>query len=165
MLTCITHVYTRFHEVCRLTSPMYIFELLDLSMSTYIKHYLCWHISNIFYADIHHPWVQLKSFIQVCWLGSWSMLTYITQWYIWIALSKYVNIIFCSWNPQVCWYTSPNARSYKVCWLASPMCILYFMDYADLHHPVIWGLIQVCKLIWNILFWSWNHVNFMKYIT
>ena len=89
------------------------------------------------YADIHHPWVQLKSFIQVCWLGSWSMLTYITQWYIWIALSKYVNIIFCSWNPQVCWHTSPNARSYKVCWLASPMCIIYFMDYADLHHPVI----------------------------
>ena len=160
MLTCITHVYTRFHEVCRLTSPMYIFELLDLSMSTYIKHYLCWHISNIFYADIcTSPMGTIK--ILYSSMLTWIM-KYADQWYIWIALSKYVNIIFC---PQVCWYTSPNARSYKVCWLASPMCILYFMDYADLHHPVIWGLIQVCKLIWNILFWSWNHVNFMKYIT
>ena len=70
MLTCITHVFSIFHEVCWLTSPMDIFELPDLNMSTHINHYLCWHISNIIYADIHHPWVQLEWFIQVCWLAS-----------------------------------------------------------------------------------------------
>ena len=116
MLTCITHVYTRFHEVCRLTSPMDIFELLDLSMSTYIKHYLCWHISNIFYADIHHPWVQLKSFIQVCWLGSWSML---------------ISDIFELPYPSM----STLSFVLKYADIHHPM--LDLIKYADLHHPCV----------------------------
>ena len=116
MLTCITHVYTRFHEVCRLTSPMYIFELLDLSMSTYIKHYLCWHISNIFYADIHHPWVQLKSSIQVCWLGSWSML---------------ISDIFELPYPSM----STLSFVLKYADIHHPM--LDLIKYADLHHPCV----------------------------
>ncbi len=119
MLTCITHVYSIFHEVCWLTSPMDIFELPDLNMSTHINHYLCWHISSIIYADIHHPWVQLECFIQVfrpsspmwnldlikyadlhhpcIYKISWSMPTYITHGYIWIAWFKY----------DLCWLTSP----------------------------------------------------------
>ena len=119
MLTCITHVYTRFHEVCRLTSPMDIFELLDLSMSTYIKHYLCWHISNIFYADIHHPWVQLKSSIQVCWLGSWSML--ISD----IFELPYPSMSTLSFVVGILKYAD----------IHHPM--LDLIKYADLHHPCV----------------------------
>ena len=148
---------------------------------TYINHYLCWHISSIIYADIHHPWVQLECFIQVCWLASpkwnldlikyadlhhpcifyisWSMLTYITHGYIWIAWFKYVNTyqslsLLTYIKHNLCWHTSPMGtirmiyssmltcinHIYSlslVCWLSSPMYILDFKKYADLHHPWI----------------------------
>ena len=131
---------------------------------TYINHYLCWHISSIIYADIHHPWVQLECFIQVCWLASakwnldlikyadlhhppcifyisWSMPTYITHGYIWIAwfkydfsmrdlsMSTYINHYLC-WGISNIIYADLHHPSVqlecfiRVCWLASPMCNL-----------------------------------------
>ena len=82
-------------EVCWHTSPMGAIKMLHLSMltcksmSTYITQYLLL-IEILKYVDLHHPWVQLKCFIWVCWLAkvwqltppsifyllkSWSMLT------------------------------------------------------------------------------------------
>ena len=102
MLTCINHICYWSYKVCRLTSPMDMFELPELSTSTYIKHYLCWHTSHmgtikmlylcwlasptytldlIKYADLHHPCIYKIS---------WSMPTYITHGYIWIAWFKYI---------------------------------------------------------------------------
>ena len=89
MPTCITHVWS--YEVCRLTSPSDIFELPQSSMPTCITHY--------FYADLHHPCVP---FIL------WSVRSYITQGYIWIASTKYANL----YHPL------------SLCRLASPMCAL-----------------------------------------
>ena len=52
MPTCITHVCPLSYEVCRLTSPGDIFELLQPCMLTCITHYP--------YADMHHPCVPLS---------------------------------------------------------------------------------------------------------
>ena len=44
------------------------------------------------------------------------------------------------------------SRSYEVCWLASPMCVLDLMKYADLHHPcsrsyeLCWLVSTMCAL-------------------
>ena len=144
----------------------------SLSLLTCIKHNLCWHTSPI--------WAR-ECFIQVCWLASpkwnldlikyadlhhprifyisWSMLTYITHGYIWVAWFKYVNTyqslsLLTYIKHNLCWHTSPMGtirmiyssmltcinHIYSlslVCWLSSPMYILDFKKYADLHHPWI----------------------------
>ena len=139
MLTCITHVYTRFHEVCRLTSPMDIFELLDLSMSTYIKHYLCsqnpevcWHTS---------PMGTIKTLYS-------SMLTCITH----------VYSIF----HELCWLTSPS----DIFELPYPsMSTLSFvvgiLKYADIHHPML-DLIKYADLHHPCVFYiSWIMLTYI----
>ena len=148
MLTCITHVYSIFHEVCWLTSPMDIFELPDLNMSTHINHYLCWHISNIIYADLHHPSVQLECFIWVCWLASpMCNVCWLASPMDIFELPDLSMSTYIKHYPEVSWHTSLMCTMKTLCSSTSPKCILYFMNYADLHHPVIyWNcLIQACQ--------------------
>ena len=134
MLTFITHVYTRFQEVCRLTSPMDMFELPELSTSTYIKHYLCWHTS-------HMGTIKM---LYLCWLASL---------YIWVAWFKYVNTyqslsLLTYIKHNLCWHTSPiwaQECFIQVCWLASPKWNLDLIKYADLHHP------RIFYISWSML--------------
>ena len=88
--------------------------------------------------------------------------------YLWSDSFKYVNshhsVSLSYWNPEVCWLTSPMgtikmihlsmmtciihvySRSSGVCWLASFLCALDLMKYADLHHPWVIKIIHLSML-------------------
>ena len=150
-------------EVCWHTSPMGAIKMLHLSMltcksmSTYITQYLLL-IEILKYVDLHHPWVQLKCFIWVCWLAkvwqltppsifyllkSWSMLTYITHGcyqnasFEYADLKKYVNLHHpVSYLPYLLKSWSMLTYITHGCNQNASFEYADLQKYVNLHHPV-----------------------------
>ena len=104
-----THAYLCVQQkVCWHTSPMGTIKML----------HLCWLASPTYtldlikYADLHHPCIYKIS---------WSMPTYITHGYIWIAWFKYdfsMRDLYVNIHQSL---SLLRYIKYNLCWLTSPI--------------------------------------------